>query len=145
MDLTTDFPRSPREELAGMKMLPRAIDKARAQLNGKLGEYVYYGCPLNRRLFNTLGVTEDEFLDAIRTAPDDAAVQEWISDFVRPEPEAVRRLNEWMEHNEPAPEEREKFYDELEKIDPGNGNVKTWSDLVDLEEGRLKKESSTAT
>lgn len=145
MDLTTQFPRSPRDELDGMKMLPRAIDKARAQLDGKLGEYVYYGCAFNRRLFNTLGVTDDEFLDAVRAAPDDDSVVEWIREYVRPEREKVAKLNDWVLHNEPGENDRKQFCDELEKVDPGNDSVNTWTDLIDLEEGRLKKESSTAT
>ncbi len=145
MDLTTGFPRSPRDELDGIMLLPRAIDKARAQLEGKLGEYKYYGCRLNTRLFNTLGVTDDEFLDAVRRSPDDNAVMEWIREYVRPERDKVEKLNQWVLNNEPADKEREEFCSELERIDPGNDSVKTWTELIDLEEGRLKKESSTAT
>lgn len=145
MDLTTDFPRSPRDELDGIMLLPRAVDKARAQLEGKLGEYKYYGCRLNTRVFNTLGVTDEEFLDAVRRSPDDNAVVEWIREYVRPERDKVEKLNQWVLHNEPAETEREEFCAELERIDPGNDSVKTWTELIDLEEGRLKKESSTAT
>ncbi len=145
MDLTTDYPRSPREPLDDIMLLPRAIDKARAQLAGTLGEYKYYGCRLNRRLFNTLGVTEDEFLDAVRSSPDDAAMSEWVHECVRPQRDEIARMNEWVTHNEPSDQDRREFCDELEKIDPGNDSVSTWTDLIDLEEGRLKKESSTAT
>lgn len=145
MDLTTEFPRSPRDEIEGIMLLPRAVDKARAQLEGKLGEYKYYGCRLNTRVFNTLGVTDDEFLDAVRRSPDDSAVTEWIREYVRPEHDKVEKLNQWVLHSEPAENEREEFCSELERIDPGNEGVKTWAELIDLEEGRLKKESSTAT
>jgi uncharacterized protein DUF5069 len=145
MDLTRDYPRSPREQLDGIMLLPRAIDKARAQLEGKLGEYIYYNCRLNLRLFNTLGVTEDEFLDAVRRSPSDDALLEWIQDYVRPERDKVEKMNQWVLHNEPKPEEREEFCSELERVDPGNDSVNTWTELIDLEEGRLKKESSTAT
>jgi hypothetical protein len=145
MDLTRDYPRSPRDQLDGMMLLPRAIDKARAQLQGKLGEYIYYGCRLNLRLFNTLGVTEDEFLDAVRRSPDDGGVLEWIREYVRPERDKVQKMNDWVVHNEPKEDERREFCDELERVDPGNDYVNTWTDLIDLEEGRLKKESSTAT
>jgi hypothetical protein len=146
MDLSKEFPRSPREQLDGMTLLPRAIDKARAQLEGKLGEYIYYGCRLNTRLFNTLGVTEDEFLDAVRRSPDDDSVLEWIREYVRPERDKVAKMNDWVLHNEPEnSDERKTFCDELERVDPGNDSVNTWTDLIDLEEGRLKKESSTAT
>lgn len=145
MDLTKDYPRGPREQLDGMMILPRAIDKARAQLEDKLGEYVYYGCRFNLKLFNTLGVTEDEFLDAVRTTQNDDGVLEWIRDFVRPERPKVEQMNAWVQNNPPAPEERQKFCDELEALDPGNDSVNTWTELIELEEGQLKKESSTAT
>ena len=145
MDLTKEYPRSPRDELDGLTLLPRAIDKARAQLEDKLGEYKYFGCRLNTRLFNTLGVTDEEFLDAVRRSPGDEDVLEWIREYVRPERDKVEKMNQWVLHNEPAENEREEFCDELERIDPGNDSVNTWTDLIDLEEGRLKKESSTAT
>jgi hypothetical protein len=64
---------------------------------------------------------------------------------VRPERDKIEKMHQWVLHNEPTPEERQEFCDELEKIDPGNDYVNTWTDLLDLEEGRLKKESSTAT
>jgi hypothetical protein len=145
MDLTKEFPRSPREQLDGITLLPRAIDKARAQLAGTLGSYKYYGCHLNTRLFNVLGVTDDEFLDAVRPSSNDDDVVQWIRDFVRPERDKVDKLNNWVMHSEPSEKEREEFCAELERIDPGNDYVNTWTDLIDLEEGRLKKESSTAT
>lgn len=145
MDLTKEYPRSPREQLDGIMLLPRAIDKARAQLEGKLGEYKYFGCRLNTRLFNTLGVTDEEFLDAVRRSPDDESVLEWIREYVRPERDKVQKMNDWVAHNEPGEHDRQEFCDELERVDPGNDSVQTWTDLIDLEEGRLKKESSTAT
>ena len=145
MDLTREFPRSPCDQLEGMMILPRAIDKARAQLEGKLGDYIFYGCRFNRHLFNTLGVLEDEFLDAVRTTANDEGVLEWIREFVRPERQKVEKMNEWVRNNPPSPEEHEEFRNELERVDPGNDSVETWTELIDLEEGRLRKESSTAT
>lgn len=146
MDLTTSFPRSPRAELDGAMILPRAIDKARAELAGALGEYVYWGCPINRMLFNTLGVTEAEFLDAVRGTQSDEEVQQWIRDFVRPEPQRISEMNDRLLRLSPTtPEQRQRFKDELELTDPGNTSVTTWVDLIDLEEGRIPKQSSTAT
>jgi hypothetical protein len=146
MDLTKDYPRSPREQLDGIMILPRAIDKARAQLEGKLGEYIYFGCHLNRMLFSTLGVTEDEFLQTVRSSPDDEGVLEWIQEFVRPERDKIEAMNRRLLNDGPQkPEEQKYFKDELDRIDPGNDRIKTWPDLIDLEEGRLPKESATAT
>ena len=146
MDLTKDYPRSPREQLDGMAILPRAIDKARAQHEGKLGDYVYFGCNINRMLFNTLGVTDEEFLDAVRTSGGDDAVVEWVREFVRPERHKIDAMNErLLKHAPQTPQEREAFEAELDAVDPGNQSVKTYADLIDLQEGRLPKESATAT
>lgn len=41
-DLTQRPPRSPRVRLGGYAMLPRLLDKARASLTGKTGEYMDY-------------------------------------------------------------------------------------------------------
>lgn len=146
MDLTKDYPRSPRERLDGIAILPRAIDKARAQLEGKLGEYVYFNCPINRRLFRTLGVTDEEFLEAVRTSKTDEGMTEWVREFVQPERAKIEQMNEELLADAPkTEEERKHFQEQLDEIDPGNDSVKTWVDLIDLEEGRLTKEGATAT
>jgi len=55
-------------------------------------------------------------------------------------------MNRQLLHDGPQkPEEQKYFQDELDRIDPGNDHIKTWPDLIDLEEGRLPKESATAT
>lgn len=145
MDLTPDYPRSPRETLDGMMLLPRAIDKARAQLEDKLGDYVYYGCNLNAQLVKALGVTEDQFLNAVRAARDDEGVVSWIRDDVAPSPERIEEMNAHLLEPPNSKAEQENLEDTVDEIDPGNERVKTWIDLIDLEEGRLPKESATAT
>ncbi|MEO7677968.1 MAG: DUF5069 domain-containing protein, partial [Verrucomicrobiota bacterium] len=42
-DLTQRPPRSPRVRLGGYVLLPRILDKGRALLAGKLGEYHFEG------------------------------------------------------------------------------------------------------
>ncbi len=42
-DLTQRPPRSPRVRLGGYVILPRMLDKGRAALAGKLGEYHFAG------------------------------------------------------------------------------------------------------
>lgn len=41
MDLTKRPPRSPRVRLGGYVLLPRLLDKCRAELGGNAGEYHY--------------------------------------------------------------------------------------------------------
>ncbi len=75
-------------------LAPRAIDKARAYLAGTLGEYVYCACPVNHLLFDTMGTTEDDFLEAVRTSPTDADVATWIHERVRPDPAKIAEMND---------------------------------------------------
>jgi len=68
VDLRTDYPRSPTEQLGGMDILTRAIDKAQAEIDGTLGDYIYWDCPMNHLLFDTLGLDAAQFLEAVRQA-----------------------------------------------------------------------------
>lgn len=45
-DLTNDYPRSPRELLAGYVVAARTLDKCRAVIAGTQGEY-HFNCPLD--------------------------------------------------------------------------------------------------
>ena len=140
MDLTKEFPRSPREQMDGIAILPRAIDIARAQLAGTIGDYMYAESGIIRLLLNTLGVTDDEFLDAVRTQHSDEAVLEWVRDFVRPEKDKIEAMNRKLATLAPeTDEERAQFQKELEEVDPGNISVRTYVDLIDLQERRIAK------
>src|ERR1035437_1837459 len=55
LDLTKQAPRSPRVRLGGFVILPRCLDKGRATINGKNGEY-HYDCPLDHRFLNFVGI-----------------------------------------------------------------------------------------
>ena len=55
-DLTKQPPRSPRVRLGGYVILPRMLDKGRATLAGKHGEY-HYACPLDQGFWNSWALT----------------------------------------------------------------------------------------
>jgi len=82
LDLTKQPPRSAREELDGIAYLPRAIDKIRAELRGgNLGEYVVMGAngaTITGRFYRATGITHNELVDVVKSAPDDAAVAAWL-------------------------------------------------------------------
>lgn len=79
LDLTSHAPRSPREELAGLCMLPRTIDKLRALLpGGNPGDYKIDG--FSRRLLDAIGIEEGALLEAVARAQDDAEVAAWVSE-----------------------------------------------------------------
>ena len=55
IDLTQRPPRSPRVRLGGYAILPRLLDKGRAVLAGKQGEYKF-ACPLDMQFLDFVGV-----------------------------------------------------------------------------------------
>ena len=54
MDLTTSYPRSVKEKIAGVVMIARTTDKAKAKAHGNIGEY-HYNCPMDQAVFGFLG------------------------------------------------------------------------------------------
>jgi len=68
IDLRTNEPRSPHDELGGIKLLARIIDKARATILGTQGQYIFFDCPLDRVFFDAIDVSADEFLEVLRCA-----------------------------------------------------------------------------
>ena len=74
LDLTKEPPRSPREELGGLCMLPRMIDVARAKLpGGDIGEY-QIGRGMSGLVLRHLGMEVGEFVELVRKAKDDEEV-----------------------------------------------------------------------
>jgi hypothetical protein len=82
-DLREHPPRPAREMLGGIVFLPRTIDKTRAKLQGTLGPYkVTPG--ISGYLFEWLGITEEQFTEAVRAAASDAEVVAWLRTVTDP-------------------------------------------------------------
>ena len=64
-DLTLQAPHSPRNRIGGFAIASRTVDKCRAELAGKLGEY-NYDCPLDNVLFTFKGITGAQFKTAVQ-------------------------------------------------------------------------------
>jgi len=79
LDLTKVPPRSPREELGGLCMLPRMIDIARAKLpGGNIGEY-QIGRGMSGLVLRHLEMSVDEFVERVRTAADETELGAQLS------------------------------------------------------------------
>ena len=72
MDLTTSYPRSVKDKIAGVVMLARTADKAKAKAHGNIGEY-HYNCPMDVAVFGFLGIDHETFLAAATQG--DAAIE----------------------------------------------------------------------
>ncbi len=138
MDLRTGFPRSMRFTLAGYAHLARMIDKCRAVLAGTEGDYIY-PCPMDERLMEFAGITNDQFMAAVQAHPTDEGVVKWFEQTTTPrQPAELEKWNQQLLAREPSsPESAARFKQYLAAIDPSRTDITAWSDLQDLEEGRV--------
>jgi hypothetical protein len=140
MDLRTGIPRSPKDRLAGIPMLPRTIDKARASLAGTLGEYVYGAkSSFDMSLLDFLGLTPEAFLDGVRVSPDDESMARWLSAHARQVTPAQREEFATSFLNDGDDDaDRARFQERRAKLpEHVRPNVKGWADLLDAAEGRI--------
>src|ERR1700741_232658 len=76
-DLTKHPPRSPRVRLGGYATLPRMLDKGRATIAGKHGEY-HYNCPLDQRFLEFAGVDPEALKKELAKGKGDGEILEWV-------------------------------------------------------------------
>ena len=77
IDLTRRPPRSFRVRLGNYVVLARMLDKGRATLAGKNGEYIY-NSPTDQRLVQFLGFDPDALLKELATGKSDGEMLEWV-------------------------------------------------------------------
>jgi hypothetical protein len=77
IDLTQRPPRSFRVRLGNYVVLARMLDKGRATLAGKNGEYIY-NSPTDQRLVQFLGFDPDALLKELATGKGDGEILEWV-------------------------------------------------------------------
>jgi hypothetical protein len=138
MDLTTSYPASVRDEQLGLVQLKRTIDKGKAKAAGKLGEY-NYDCPMDKHLFEFLGIDGEELLDAIKAAKNDREIEEWIAPYVhaKGDDELEQFNRDWLRHAPEKGSDGEKYFLNLRtSVAPDRTDVTTWADLLDLDEKR---------
>src|SRR5580698_8788299 len=98
IDLTKRPPRSPRVRLGGYAILPRMIDKGRAKLAGKVGEF-YYDCPLDQRFTAFVGITSDQLLKLLKAGKSDGDVLAWIQAHAKKK-RAPQEIVAWSQYEE---------------------------------------------
>lgn len=68
-------PRGRDVKLGGIPWLARIADKARAKVDGTIGEYIY-PCPMDRRFLEEAGLSADEFTELATTNRSDQELEE---------------------------------------------------------------------
>jgi hypothetical protein len=133
-DLTKQPPRSARVRLGGYVILPRMLDKGRATIAGKNGEY-HYACPLDQRFLEFAGIDPKALTKELKKS--DTEVLEWINKHAkhkRTAPEIVA-WSAWQEQRAPDnPDSREYFNGLHKAAAPKRTDIVTWFDLLDLDD-----------
>jgi len=133
-DLTKFPPRSPRVRLGGYAILPRCLDKGRATLTGKNGEY-HFACPLDQRFLTFAGIDPEELKKQLGKS--DTEILEWVqanAKFKRTTPE-ILAWSAWQENLAPDnPDSREYFNGLHKAAAPNRKDITTWFDVLDVDD-----------
>jgi Domain of unknown function (DUF5069) len=133
-DLTKFPPRSPRVRLGGYAILPRCLDKGRATLAGKNGEY-HYACPLDQRFLEFTGIDPEALKKQLGKS--DTEVLEWITANAknkRTMPEIIA-WSAWQDDLAPNNPDSRDFVNGLHKAGaPKRTDIIGWFDVLDMDD-----------
>jgi Domain of unknown function (DUF5069) len=137
-DLTQHPPRSPRERLGGYVLLPRVLDKGRAAVAGKLGEYHYAGKGMDRHFFNFVGLDHESLKAELAKGGGDLEILTWIQANAKT-PRQPWEIAAWSEYHlrrgpDSDAETFQYFANEVKKFAPTREDINTWFDLMDLDD-----------
>ena len=133
-DLTQHPPRSPRVRLGGYAILPRMLDKGRALLAGKIGEYKF-ACPLDEEFLEFAGVDAQALKKQLGKG--DGDILKWINAHAKhPRTGAeIEAWSAWQERRAPGnPNSRDYFNELHKKVAPKREDVNSWFDLLDVDD-----------
>jgi hypothetical protein len=133
-DLTKFPPRSARVRLGGYVILPRMLDKGRATLAGKNGEY-HYACPLDQRFLDFAGIDPEALKKELGKS--DTEVLAWIEKHAKHKhsPVEIAAWSEFAERRVPTDVESREFFNGIHKsIAPQREDIATWFDILDVDD-----------
>ena len=136
-DLTQRPPRSFRVRLGGFVILARMLDKGRATLAKKNGEY-NYNSPTDQHLVRFLGFDPDALLKELAAGKGDSQLLEWIqANSKTPRtPWEIEAWSSFMERRGPDSDAGTLalFTEYVGKHSKTREDVKTWFEAIELDD-----------
>src|SRR5882762_8584905 len=136
-DLTQNPPRSARVRLGGYVTLPRMLDKGRATLAGKQGEY-HYDCPMDKRFLEFVGIDPKGLLAELKKGKGDGEILDWIQANAKHKrsPWEVQQWANYMDGRGPDSdaETLQYFAESVAKFTKTREDIRTWPDLLELDD-----------
>ena len=137
LDLTNRPPRSPKTRLGGYALLPRMLDKGRATIVGKNGEY-HYNCPLDQHILNFLGLDPEKLLAELKTGKGDGEILEWINQNAKHkrDPWEIQQWSDYHERRGPDSdaETYQYFGSYITRLSKTREDIRSWADVLDLDD-----------
>jgi hypothetical protein len=137
-DLTQHPPRSPRLRLGGYVLLPRILDKGRAALAGKLGEYHYAGKGMDRHFFNFVGLDHASLSEELAKGASDSEILGWVHAKAKHQrqPWEITAWSEFHLHRVPDSDNETllEFAENVKKFSATREDINTWFDLMDIDD-----------
>lgn len=121
--------------------LPRLIDKAKLHRQGLLNGYNYKTVGFDKHLLAFLKIDGDAFEDAAGRLDDDGAILKWVEEHgVKHSPEAIEEWNRVMISRHPDTAAKKARFAHFLKEAGGERrqDIRTYFDLIEFDEGRLK-------
>lgn len=134
-------PRSPYEKLGGYVHLPRLIDKAKLHRQGLLNGYNYKTTGFDKHLLAFLKLNGDDFEEAVNRLDRDESILEWVRENgAKHSAEAIEQWNQAMISRHPDTAAKQARFAHFLKESGGEGrkDIRTYFDLIEFDEGRLK-------
>ncbi len=135
-DLTKQPPRSARVRLGGYVILPRMLDKGRATIIGKNGEF-HYDCPLDKRFLEFVGVDAEKLKEQLASGKGDWEILQWIEENAKFK-RAAYEIAAWSVYQENRVttdlDSRAFFTEYHTKMGPHREDIGTWFELLDLDD-----------
>jgi hypothetical protein len=136
-DPTQRPPRSLRCRLGGFAILPRLLDKWRAEIAGTIGGY-HFNCPLDQQFLRFTGIDASELRTEIARGRTDSEMLAWVQENMRKEltPWEIESWSAFQDRRMPASDaDTSAFYAGLlGGISKHRADVNTWADLLDLDD-----------
>ena len=137
-DLTQHAPRSPRVRIGGMVILARMLDKCRADLKGKVGDYEY-GCSLDQSLLNFIGIDAAALRVEVAKGKGDGDVLAWIREHATQQrlPHEFDAFNQWHEKRTATTPDRRLKMNTIQTSTAAGAardDVASWFDLLDMDD-----------
>jgi hypothetical protein len=137
LDLTKRPPRSPRLRLGGYALLPRMLDKGRAEIAGTNGEY-HFNCPLDQRILDFIGIDADALREQLATGKGDSEILQWIGENARHKraPWEIEQWSDFQQRRGPDSdaETLQIFGEMVGALTKTREDIKGWLDLLDLDD-----------